>query len=158
MKKNIEKEIIEQIISSDPEKSTDSHVNTREPVVNQTEENGPVNNNVRKSIAYNVALTTYKGIISYFKTNSKVEENKPELISSTGKGDEDHDLSGYGLYGLDQEKKSSTFDSYSKVSDEQKTSVNIQSPKQLIDIDKSIPIEVDSFTKLTEVWNDSKIW
>ena len=56
MKKNIEKEIIEQIISSDPEKNTDSHVNTREPLVNQTEENGPVNNDVRKSIAYNLSL------------------------------------------------------------------------------------------------------
>lgn len=155
MKKNIEKEIIEQIISSDPEKSTDSHVNTREPLVNQTEENGPVNNDVRKSIAYNLALTTRKGIISYFKTNSILEENKAEFINSTGKSDEDHDLSGYGL---DQEKKSSTFDSCSKGSDEQKTSVNIQSPKQLINIDRSVPIEVNSFTKLAEVWSDSKIW
>ena len=153
--KNMEKEIIEQIISSNPEKNTDSHVNIREPLVDQTEENVSVNNDVRKSIAYNVALTTRKGIISYFETNSMVEENKAELINSTGKGDEAHDLSGYGL---DQEKQLSTFDSHSKGSGEQKTSVNIQSPKQLIDLDRSVPIEVDSFTKLAEVWNDSKIW
>ena len=123
--KNMEKEIIEQIISSDPEKNTDSHVNTREPLVDQTEENVPVNNDVRKSIAYNVALTTYKGIISYFKTNSRVEENKAEFISSASK---------------------------------QSTSVNIQSPKQLTGLDRSTPIEVDSFTELAELWNDSKIW
>jgi len=123
--KNMEKEIIEQIISSDPEKNTDSRVNTREPLVDQTEENVPVNNDVRKSIAYNVALTTYKGIISYFKTNSRVEENKAEFISSAGK---------------------------------QSTSVNIQSPKQLTGLDRSTPIEVDSFTELAELWNDSKIW
>ena len=123
--KNMEKEIIEQIISSDPEKNTDSHVNTREPLVDQTEENVPVNNDMRKSIAYNVALTTYKGIISYFKTNSRVEENKAEFISSAGK---------------------------------QSTSVNIQSPKQLTGLDRSTPIEVDSFTELAELWNDSKIW
>ena len=123
--KNMEKEIIEQIISSDPEKNTDSHVNTREPLVDQTEENVPVNNDMRKSIAYNVALTTYKGIISYFKTNSRVEENKAEFISSAGK---------------------------------QSTSVNIQSPKQLTGLDRSTPIEVDSFTDLAELWNDSKIW
>ena len=153
--KNMEKEIIEQIISSDPEKNTDSHVNTRETLVDQTGESVPVINDVRRSITYKVALTTRKGIISYFETNSMVEENKAELISSTGKGDEDHDLSGYGL---DQDKQLSTFDSHSKGSGEQKTSVNTQLPKQLIDIDRSIPIEVDSFTKLTEVWNDSKIW
>lgn len=153
--KNMEKEIIEQIISSDPEKNTDSHVNTREPLVDQTEENVPVNNDMRKSIAYNVALTTRKGIVSYFETNSMVEGSRAELISSTGKGDGDHDLSGYGL---GQEKQLSTFDSHSKGSGEQKTSVNIQSPKQLIDLDRSVPIEVDSFTKLAEVWNDSKIW
>ena len=123
--KNMEKEIIEQIISSDPEKNTDSHVNTREPLVDQTEENVPVNTDMRKSIAYNVALTTYKGIISYFKTNSRVEENKAEFISSAGK---------------------------------QSTSVNIQSPKQLTGLDRSTPIEVDSFTELAELWNDSKIW
>ena len=123
--KNMEKEIIEQIISSDPEKNTDSHVNTREPLVDQTEEKVPVNNDVRKSIAYNVALTTCKGIISYFKTNSRVEENKAEFISSAGK---------------------------------QSTSVNIQSPKQLTGLDRSTPIEVDSFTELAELWNDSKIW
>ena len=123
--KNMEKEIIEQIISSNPEKNTDSHVNTRELLVDQTEENVPVNNDVRKSFAYNVALTTYKGIISYFKTNSRVEENKAEFISSTGK---------------------------------QSTSVNIQSPKQLTGLDRSTPIEVDSFTELAELWNDSKIW
>ena len=123
--KNMEKEIIEQIISSDPEKNTDSHVNTREPLVDQTEENVPVNNDMRKSIAYNVALTTYKGIISYFKTNSRVEENKAEFISSAGK---------------------------------QSTSVNIQSPKQLTGLDRSTPIEVDLFTELAELWNDSKIW
>ena len=121
----MEKEIIEQIISSDPEKNTDSHVNTREPLVDQTKENVPINNDVRKSFAYNVALTTYKGIISYFKTNSRVEENKAEFISSTGK---------------------------------QSTSVNIQSPKQLTGLDRSTPIEVDSFTELAELWNDSKIW
>ena len=74
-------------------------------------------------------------------------------MSSTGKGDEDRDLSGYRL---DQEKTSSISDNCSKNSGEQKISVNIQSTKQLIDLDKSIPIEVDSFTKLTEVWNDSK--
>lgn len=153
--KNMEKEIIEQIISSNPEKNTDSHVNIREPLVDQTEENVPVNNDVRKSIAYEVALTTCKGIISYFETNSMVEGSRAELISSTGKGDGDHDLSGYGL---GQEKQLSTFDSHSKGSGEQKTSVNIQSPKQLIDLDRSVPIEVDSFTKLAEVWNDSKIW
>ena len=123
--KNMEKEIIEQIISSDPEKNTDSHVNTREPLVDQTEENVPINNDVRKSFAYNVALTTYKGIISYFKTNSRVEENKAEFISSAGKPS---------------------------------TSVNIQSPKQLTGLDRSTPIEVDSFTELAELWNDSKIW
>lgn len=123
--KNMEKEIIEQIISSNPEKNTDSHVNTREPLVDQTEENVPINNDVRKSFAYNVALTTYKGIISYFKTNSRVEENKAEFISSAGK---------------------------------QSTSVNIQSPKQLTGLDRSTPIEVDSFTELAELWNDSKIW
>lgn len=153
--KNMEKEIIEQIISSNPEKNTDSHVNIREPLVDQTEENVSVNNDVRKSIAYNVALTTRKGIVSYFETNSMVEGSRAELISSTGKGDGDHDLSGYGL---GQEKQLSTFDSHSKGSGEQKTSVNIQSPKQLIDLDRSVPIEVDSFTKLAEVWNDSKIW
>lgn len=153
--KNMEKEIIEQIISSNPEKNTDSHVNIREPLVDQTEEKVPVNNDVRKSIAYNVALTTRKGIVSYFETNSMVEGSRAELISSTGKGDGDHDLSGYGL---GQEKQLSTFDSHSKGSGEQKTSVNIQSPKQLIDLDRSVPIEVDSFTKLAEVWNDSKIW
>ena len=123
--KNMEKAIIEQIISSDPEKNTDSHVNTREPLVDQTEENAPVINDVRKSIAYEVALTTCKGIISYFETNSRVEENKAEFISSTGK---------------------------------QSTSVNIQSPKQLTGLDRSTPIEVDSFTELAELWNDSKIW
>lgn len=123
--KNMEKEIIEQIISSDPEKNTDSHVNIREPLVDQTEENVPVINDVRRSITYNVALTTYKGIISYFKTNSRVEENKAEFISSAGK---------------------------------QSTSVNIQSPKQLTGLDRSTPIEVDSFTELAELWNDSKIW
>lgn len=95
--KNMEKEIIEQIISSNPEKNTDSHVNIREPLVDQTEENISVNNDVRKSIAYNVALTTRKGIVSYFETNSMVEGSRAELISSTGKGDGDHDLSGYGL-------------------------------------------------------------
>lgn len=153
--KNMEKEIIEQIISSNPEKNTDSHVNIREPLVDQTEENVSVNNDVRKSIAYNVALTTRKGIVSYFETNSMVEGSRAELISSIGKGDGDHDLSGYGL---GQEKQLSTFDSHSKGSGEQKTSVNIQSPKQLIDLDRSVPIEVDSFTKLAEVWNDSKIW
>ena len=123
--KNMEKEIIEQIISSNPEKNTDSHVNTREPPVDQTEENVPINNDVRKSFAYNVALTTRKGIISYFKTNSILEENKAEFISSTGK---------------------------------QSTSVNIQSPKQLTGLDRLTPIEIDSFTELAELWNDSKIW
>ena len=123
--KNMEKEIIEQIISSNPEKNTDSHVNIREPLVDQTEENVPVINDVRKSIAYEVALTTCKGIISYFETNSRVEENKAEFISSAGK---------------------------------QSTSVNIQSPKQLTGLDRSTPIEVDSFTELAELWNDSKIW
>lgn len=151
----MEKEIIEQIISSNPEKNTDSHVNIREPLVDQTEENVSVNNDVRKSIAYNVALTTRKGIVSYFETNSMVEGSRAELISSIGKGDGDHDLSGYGL---GQEKQLSTFDSHSKGSGEQKTSVNIQSPKQLIDLDRSVPIEVDSFTKLAEAWNNSKIW
>lgn len=152
--KNMEKEIIEQIISSDPEKNTDSHVNTREPLVDQTEENVPVNNDMRKSIAYNVALTTYKGIISYFKTNSRVEENETKILSSADKGNEDHNLSGYWL---SQVKQSSILNSCLKERDKQNAVANIKSPKQLIDLDRLTPVEIDSFTKLAEVWNDSKI-
>ncbi|GGG35833.1 hypothetical protein GA0061073_0780 [Lactobacillus apis] len=152
--KNMEKKIIEQIISSDPEKNTDSHVNTREPLVDQTEENVPVNNDVRKSIAYEVALTTCKGIISYFETNSMVEENETKLLSSDDKGNEDHDLSDYWL---SQVKQASILNSCLKERDEQKTVANIKSPKQLIDLDRLTPVEIDSFTKLAEVWNDSKI-
>ena len=152
--KNMEKEIIEQIISSDPEKNTDSHVNTREPLVDQTEENAPVINDVRKSIAYEVALTTCKGIISYFETNSMVEENETKLLSSDDKGNEDHDLSDYWL---SQVKQASILKSCLKERDEQKTVANIKSPKQLIDLDRLTPVEIDSFTKLAEVWNDSKI-
>ncbi|WP_165775963.1 hypothetical protein [Lactobacillus apis] len=150
----MEKKIIEQIISSDPEKNTDSHVNTREPLVDQTEENVPVNNDVRKSIAYEVALTTCKGIISYFETNSMVEENETKLLSSDDKGNEDHDLSDYWL---SQVKQASILNSCLKERDEQKTVANIKSPKQLIDLDRLTPVEIDSFTKLAEVWNDSKI-
>ena len=152
--KNMEKAIIEQIISSDPEKNTDSHVNTREPLVDQTEENAPVINDVRKSIAYEVALTTCKGIISYFETNSMVEENETKLLSSDDKGNEDHDLSDYWL---SQVKQASILKSCLKERDEQKTVANIKSPKQLIDLDRLTPVEIDSFTKLAEVWNDSKI-
>ena len=150
----MEKAIIEQIISSDPEKNTDSHVNTREPLVDQTEENAPVINDVRKSIAYEVALTTCKGIISYFETNSMVEENETKLLSSDDKGNEDHDLSDYWL---SQVKQASILKSCLKERDEQKTVANIKSPKQLIDLDRLTPVEIDSFTKLAEVWNDSKI-